>query len=160
MVGDVNAAIEGVLGAGATDILVNDGHGPMTNIELEKMNPKASLLSGVNKPLLQMDGAQDCNAAFFVGYHSKYGTLHSTLDHTYWSSLVDSIVLNGTEVGEPEFNAVLVGAYGIPVVFLSGDEVTCIRAKEFIGEWLRTAAVKRATGRESAICLHPDVTAP
>jgi len=61
--------------AGATDILVNDGHGPMTNIELEKMNPKASLLSGVNKPLLQMDGAQDCNAAFFVGYHSKYGTL-------------------------------------------------------------------------------------
>ena len=31
-------------------------------------------------------------------------------------------------------------------------------AKAFIGDWLKTAAVKRATRRESAICLQPDVT--
>jgi D-amino peptidase len=158
MVGDVNAAIEGALSAGAEEILINDSHGSMTNIELEKLNPKARLLSGMNKPLFQMEGVQECDAAFFIGYHSKYGTLCSTLDHTYWGSLIDSILINGVEMGEPELNAVLAGAHDVPVVFLSGDEVTCSGAKAFIGEWLETAAVKRATGRESAICLHPEVT--
>ncbi len=160
MVGDVNAAIAGALKAGATEILVNDSHGKMTNISLEKLNSKARLLSGMNKPLLQMEGVKDCNAALFVGYHSRYGTLNSTLDHSYWSTLMDSISLNGQEVGEPELNAVLAGAYGVPVVFLSGDETTCAGAKAYIGGWLETVAVKRATGRESAICRHPDVTAP
>ncbi len=158
MVGDVNAAIEGALSAGAKEILINDSHGSMTNIELEKLNPQARLLSGMNKPLLQMEGVQDCDVAFFVGYHSKYGTLRSSLDHTYWASLMDSILINGVEMGEPELNAVLAGAYDVPVVFLSGDEVTCTEGKAFIGDWLETAAVKRATGRESAICLHPDIT--
>ncbi|MFC2105820.1 M55 family metallopeptidase [Candidatus Bipolaricaulota bacterium] len=158
MVGDVNAAIEGALAAGAREILVNDSHGSMTNIELEKLNPQARLLSGVNKPLFQMEGVQDCDVAFFIGYHSKFGTLRSTLDHTYWGSLIDSIAVNGVEMGEPEMNAVLAGAHDVPVVFLSGDEVTCAEAKVFIGDWLETAAVKRATGRESAICLHPEVT--
>lgn len=160
MAQDVNAAISGALAAGATEIVINDSHGSMTNIELEKLHPKAQLLSGQNKPLLQMEGVQDCDAAFFVGYHSRYGTLNSTLDHTYWASLMQCISLNGEDVGEPEFNSILAGAYGVPVVFLSGDETTCAGAKEFIGEWLETATVKRATGRESAICLHPDVTAP
>jgi len=159
MVGDVNAAIEGALAAGATEILVNDSHAKMTNIALEKLNPKATLLSGMNKPWLQMEGVQDCDAAFFVGYHSKHGTSLSTLDHSYWSSLMDSIAVNGTEVGEPELNAVFAGAYGVPVVFLSGDEVTCIGAKAYIGDWLEVAVVKRAVGRQSAICLHPEVTA-
>ncbi len=158
MVGDVNAAIEGALSAGAKEILINDSHGSMTNIELEKLNPQARLLSGVNKPLFQMEGVQDCDAAFFIGYHSRFGTLRSTLDHTYWGSLIDSILVNGVEMGEPEINALLAGAHGVPIVFLSGDEVTCAMAKAFIGDWLETAAVKRATGRESAVCLHPEVT--
>lgn len=158
MTGDVNAAIEGALSAGADEILVNDSHGSMTNIELEKLNPQARLLSGVNKPMFQMQGVKDCDAAFFIGYHSKYGTSHSTLDHTYWGSLIDSIRINGVEMGEPEINALVAGAHGVPVVFLSGDEATCAAAKAFIGDWLATAAVKRATGRESAICLHPEVT--
>jgi len=160
LVGDVNAAIEGALAAGAKEILVNDSHGKMANIALERLNPKAKLLSGSNKPLLQMEAVPDCDAAFFVGYHSKFGTSFSTLDHTYWSSLMDSIVLNGVEVGEPELNAVLAGAYDVPVVFLSGDEVTCKNAKSFIGDWLEVVAVKHAVGRESAICLHPHVTRP
>jgi len=66
--------------------------------------------------------------------------------------------VNGQELGEPEFNAVLAGAYDVPVVFLSGDEVTCDNARKFIGDWLEVAAVKRAVGRESAICSHPSVT--
>lgn len=159
MIGDVNAAIDGALSAGAAEIIVNDSHGKMTNLVLEDLNPQAKLVSGVNKPLFQMEGVQECDAAMFVGYHSRAGTSLTTLDHTYWGSLIDGLMVNGGEVGEPEFNAVLAGAFDVPVVFLSGDEVTCEEAKGFIGEWLEVAAVKQAVGRCSAICLHPEVTA-
>ena len=159
MIGDVNAAIEGVLSAGATEIIVNDSHGKMTNLVLEDLNPQAKLVSGVNKPLFQMEGVQECDAAMFVGYHSRAGMGLTTLDHTYWGSLIDGLMVNGEEVGEPEFNAILAGAFDVPVVFLSGDEVTCRETRAFIGEWLEVAAVKQAVGRCSAICLHPDVTA-
>jgi len=159
MIADVNAAIDGALSAGAAEIIVNDSHGKMTNLVLEELNPKAKLVSGANKPLFQMEGVQACDAAMFVGYHSRAGTSLTTLDHTYWGSLIDAVMVNGGEVGEPEFNAVLAGAFDVPVVFLSGDEVTCEKAKDFIGEWLEVVAVKRAVGRCSAICLHPEVTA-
>ncbi|MFC2082766.1 M55 family metallopeptidase [Candidatus Bipolaricaulota bacterium] len=159
MVGDVNAAIEGALEAGAHEILVNDGHNHMMNLDLGALNPVARLISGENKPLLQMEGVQDCDIAFFIGYHSKSGSQEATLDHSYWASLVSAVSVNGVDVGEAEFNALLAGEFDVPVVLLSGDEATCASARSFIGEWLETAAVKRSIGRESAVCLHPELTA-
>ena len=156
MVGDANAAIEGALEAGAEDIVVNDSHGKMANIFLSQLNPRAHLISGYDKPLLMMQGVEGCNAALFIGYHAKIGTLRAVLDHTYFSSTVDRVTLNGTEVGEPEINAALGGHFDVPVVFLSGDEAVCYDAKSFIGDWLETAAVKKAVGRTAAECLHPE----
>ncbi|MFC2079299.1 M55 family metallopeptidase [Candidatus Bipolaricaulota bacterium] len=158
MVGDVNAAIEGALEAGAQEVLVNDGHNHMMNLDLVALNPAALLISGENKPLLQMEGVKDCDIAFFIGYHSKGGSPQATLDHTYWSSLVSEIVVNDAAIGEAEFNALLAGEFDVPVVLLSGDEATCASARSFIGEWLETAAVKRSIGRESSVCLHPTLT--
>ena len=41
MVGETNAAIEGALAAGATDILVNDSHGEMYNLLPDRVHPAA-----------------------------------------------------------------------------------------------------------------------
>jgi len=46
MTQDINAAIEGALDAGATEFVVNDSHGSMTNILIEELNSKARLISG------------------------------------------------------------------------------------------------------------------
>ena len=46
MTADANAAIEGLVQAGADFILVNDGHGPMRNLLFEEMHPAAHLLTG------------------------------------------------------------------------------------------------------------------
>jgi len=156
MVGDVNAAIEGALEAGAKEIIVNDSHNKMTNIILSQLNPVAHLISGYDKPLCMMQGIEEHDAALFIGYHAKIGTLHAILDHTYFSSLVNCVRLNGTEVGEAEINAFLAGHFNVPVVFLSGDEVVCHDAKSFIGKHLETAIVKKAIGRAAAECLHPN----
>src|SRR5579863_9076920 len=46
MTGEVNAAIEGAISGGATEILVNDGHMSQHNLPPEEINPMASLLQG------------------------------------------------------------------------------------------------------------------
>ena len=46
MTADANAAIEGLVQAGADYILVSDGHGPMRNLLFEEMHPAAHLLTG------------------------------------------------------------------------------------------------------------------
>jgi len=158
MVNDANAAIEGALLAGAKEIIVNDSHGGMTNILLSQLNPEAKLISGSDKPLCMLQGIEGCDAAFFVGYHAKIGTLNAILDHTYYSSRVSNVKLNGIAVGEPEINTVLAGYFNVPVVFLSGDDTVCNDAKSFIGNQLHTAIVKKALGRAAAECLHPDKT--
>src|SRR6185437_16457959 len=61
MTQDANAAIEGLVKAGADYILVSDGHGPMRNLLVEEIHPKAHLLSGSGaaKEWCQLEGAAD-----------------------------------------------------------------------------------------------------
>jgi len=158
MIGDANAAIEGAFEAGAEKVIVNDSHGTMTNLFLAKLDPRAHLISGSVKPLSMMQGVEGCNAALFVGYHAKIGTLHGVLDHTYSGSTINRVRLNGVEVGEPEINAAVAGHFDVPVVFVSGGETVCQLVKESIGEWVEVAAVKLDLGRVSAECLHPQET--
>ena len=56
MTEEVNAAIEGALAGGATAILVNDSHGPMTNLLPELLNPAAELILGKPKPFNMFAG--------------------------------------------------------------------------------------------------------
>jgi D-amino peptidase len=56
MVGETNAAIEGALEAGATDILVNDSHGGMFNLTAIDLHRAARLLQG-QKPWSMVAGA-------------------------------------------------------------------------------------------------------
>ncbi len=156
MVKDTNAAIEGALEAGADEVVVNDSHDGMTNLQLEKLNPEARLISGFVKPLLMMEGVQEADAALFVGYHAKIGTDKGVLSHSFFGGNVNRMKMNGTQVGEPEINAALAGHFGVPVVCLSGGERVCKLVKSSIGEWVNVVSVKKDLSRSAAECLHPE----
>ena len=67
MTAEANAAIEGALTGGATQIVVNDSHGGMRNILIEELNPAAELISGSPKPFGMVQGiGPDVDAAFFA----------------------------------------------------------------------------------------------
>jgi len=155
MTGEVNAAIEGALAGGASEILVNDSHGSMRNILIEDLNPSAQLISGSPKPLSMMQGIDDSfDAAFFVGYHAQAGTAYSTLDHTY-SGIVYQVSLNGCPVGETGLNAALAGYFGVPVVLVTGDKLLVEEATALLGT-VEGVAVKESYGRYAARCLVPE----
>ncbi len=155
MVGDVNAAIEGVLALGKAEIFVSDGHGSMMNLQPEELNEKALLVRGSPKALTQMAGIdRGFDAALFIGYHSKRGTMRGILDHTISGRIIDSITINGLEVGETAINAAIAGYHRVPLVFVSGDRAVAEEAEEII-PGIVTVTVKEAVSRTAAKCLHP-----
>lgn len=152
---EVNAAIDGAFEAGATEVLVNDAHGSMTNILIEDLDERAELISGNNKHLLQMEGLDDSfHAVFFLGYHAHEGNEDAVMNHTIMGSVVTEIRRNGVVVGETAINAGIAGACGVPVVLVSGDHILCEEAKRFLGD-VEAVAVKRAIDRYAARLLPP-----
>ena len=57
MTAEANAAVEGALAGGAEQVVVNDSHGPMTNLLIEELNPAATLITGSPKPFGMMQGS-------------------------------------------------------------------------------------------------------
>lgn len=157
---DVNAAIEGALEAGVTDIQVSDGHWNSGNVLLEELHPAARLNTGTPSPFSMVQGAQaGIDAAFFVGYHARVGTAHAILDHTWSSSRVANAWLNGRLMGETGLNGALCGAFGAPVLLVTGDQAVALEAQDWI-PGIETAIVKTACGRNAAQCLPPALTLP
>lgn len=155
MVGEANAAIEGALAGGATEILVNDSHGGMYNLRPADLHPAARVLQG-QKAWSMVAGAGP-NAGFavalFVGYHARAGHPTGTIAHTF-SGRPTVTRLNGRLVGESGINASVLGAWGIPVGLVVGDDALAGEIADWL-PWAERIVVKEAAGGNAAASLHP-----
>ena len=151
---DTNAAVEGALAGGASEIVVSDTHGRHNdNIIMDSLHPEARLIrGGKNTPLYFMEGlSKDTSLVLLVGWHDKIGG-PGVLSHTFVHKEINAMRINGIEVGEVEIAAGIAGHFGVPIGFVSGDDVTCKSALDFFGD-IETAIVKRAIDRYAADCL-------
>ncbi|MGB2908073.1 MAG: M55 family metallopeptidase [Candidatus Aminicenantaceae bacterium] len=155
MTQDANAAVEGALAAGATEIWVRDSHGSARNILPDLLNKNAILVRDWSGgPKMMMEGIDETfDAAILIGYHARAGTPDAIIEHTMSGVVTDSAV-NGVSLPEAGWNALIAGHYNVPVVFISGDKAICEQAKSMFGE-VETVAVKDAIGA-AAVCLHPE----
>ena len=155
MTGEANAAIEGALAAGATEVVVNDSHGHMRNLLAEELNPEAWLVRGSPKPLCMLEGLEPgFDAAFLVGYHALAGTGSGVLNHSFSGSSVASMQLNGLLVGEVGFNAALAGAMQVPVAMVTGDEMLSREVHNLL-PWAERVVVKHGITSWSARSASP-----
>jgi D-amino peptidase len=163
MIGDANAAIEGAVQAGATHIVVADGHGPMRNLKIEDLHPAAHLVTGTAdaREYCQLEGADfgAFDAAFLIGYHAMAKTPKAIHPHTIAGAVVHELRVNGKPHGEAGLNALVLSSFGIPTVLVTGDETTCAEATGMLG-MIETVAVKSAVGRNAALCRPPAATRP
>jgi D-amino peptidase len=150
---EVNAAVEGLLEAGADDILVADGHG-CGAIHFESLHPEAKLFHGrpVCAKEVQNQIYSSYDVTIMIGQHAMAGVQTGNLNHTQNSKNIDYYKLNGNKIGEIAQWSLRFGAYGIPLIFLSGDEAACDEAEKLI-DGVKTVAVKQGLGRNSAISL-------
>jgi D-amino peptidase len=152
MTEEVNAAARGALAAGATEVHAGESHGNMRNLHPELLDPRVGYLSGQPKPMNHMAGVDPSfDLALFVGYHSKAGTLHGVMAHTFARSIF-SLTFNGVEVGEIGADAALCGYCGVPVGLVAGDRAACDEARALLGD-VQTVAVKEGVSRSAACCV-------
>lgn len=152
---EVNAAIEGAAAAGADEFLVNDSHSSMQNLHPARLAGRARYLSGRHKPMYMMQGLDPSfDAIFLVSYHGSMSA-SAPLSHTYNPRAVSEVSLNGTVVGESGINSLVALGAGVPVVLVTGDDVTAAEAAK-INPGVHTAVVKTAINRFAAESLHPD----
>ena len=152
---EVNAAIEGAISAGATEVLVNDSHSTMQNLRPDELSGRARYLSGRHKPMYMMQGLDDSfDAVFFVSYHGSMASEASALSHTYNPRAIARVLLNGTEVGESGINMLVASGHGVPVVLITGDDTTAEEARRVCPD-IRAAVVKTSVTRFAADSLHP-----
>jgi D-amino peptidase len=157
MVGEANAAIEGALAGGATGILVNDSHGGMYNLRPADLHPSARVLQGQKAWSMVAGAGPDSGfgVALFVGYHARAGHPTATIAHTY-SGRPTLTKLNGRPVGESGLNALMLGAWGIPVGLVAGDDALATETADWL-PWAERVVVKDGHGWSAAASLHPSV---
>lgn len=157
MTAEANAAIAGAFDAGASEVTVNDAHGTMDNLSAADLDSRARHISGTPKAQSMMQGlTPDFDAAVFVGYHSAAGDT-GVLAHTVTSHFVQ-VRLNGIPTSEADINALYAAMQGVPVAFLSGDDVICTDANRLIPHATKVA-VKESIGWSAANSLHPTESA-
>ena len=150
---EVNALIAGARVAGATQFIVNEGHGGtlFRNIVVEKLDPDAILIRGYPKPIVMSTGLNPMvDAMMIVGAHANAGT-QGVISHNF---AFDSFTVNGKVLNEAGIAGFIGGEMGVPMALASGDDVLTAETREMLGP-LETVTVKTVFSRSAAAVLPP-----
>lgn len=155
MTEEVRTVCEAALEAGAEEIVVKDGHGDATNIDIMRMPAGVKLIRGKSgHPFNMMFGLDETfDGVLYVGYHSAAGSPESPLSHTSTGN-TNYIILNGKRMSEFMLNTYTAAMLGVPVLFLSGDQGICHEAETMIPA-ITTVSTKTGCGA-STINEAPD----
>jgi len=150
---EVNAAIAGARFAGATQFVVNEGHGGtlFRNVLVEQLDPAAILIRGYPKPNVMETGLNpQVDAMFIIGAHANAGT-PGIISHNF---AFDTFTVNGKPLNEAGVAAFVGGEMGVPLALAAGDNVLVAETKEMVGP-LETVTVKLAESRSAAAVFSP-----
>jgi D-amino peptidase len=151
LTGEVNAAVDGLLLGGATDVVVWDGHDSSQSLSVLDIHPKARLLAGVPiSPTPELDSSY--SALIFIGQHAMAGARNGILSHSYSSLGIENIWVNGKPTGEIGGRVMLAGHFGIPVIMLSGDTAACAELHDYVPQ-AECAEVKSGVSRTAGFML-------
>lgn len=150
LTGDVNAVVEGLFAGGATRVDLVDFHGSGSDDPDVLIDQIDSRAHHVERDTLFWEfdlveaGAYD--AVVVVGMHCKPGS-GGFAPHTCGYGM--EILVNGQTITEAEWQALLWGEAGVPVVLVSGDDRLANDLSTL--PWIEYVVVKTATSASSAI---------
>lgn len=154
LMNDLCAVLQGIRDAGA-EAVVYDMHTDGRNVDVSRIDAPVVMGKPIRGDLYRGVGS-DFDGLFLLGLHTMQHTGH-LLAHSYLREY-DAIYLNGLLVGEIGMEAALAGEQGIPLKFISGDDMGCREAEKLIDN-IVTCPVKTSLGVDTAICLSPSTTA-
>jgi D-amino peptidase len=135
---------------GSDTVVVADSHGPAVNLQIDELPEYVEIVRGFPRPLSMVAGAEDCDAAVFVGYHAKFGTARSTFDHTFSGAHINRLEINDVPVSEFLLNGYLLGELNVPVIMVAGEAKLVEDDVKKHNPNIVTLALKNSLGRVSA----------
>jgi D-amino peptidase len=150
---EINALIAGARAAGATQFIVNDGHGGtlFRNVLVDQLDDEAILIRGYPKPIVMSTGMNPMvDAMMIVGAHANAGS-PGVISHNF---AFDSFTINEKVLNEAGIAAFIGGEMGVPMALASGDDVLTAETREMLGP-LEMVTTKTAFSRSAAAVLPP-----
>ena len=150
---EINAVIAGARAAGATQFVVNEGHGGtlFRNALPELLDSDAILIRGYPKPIVMSTGLNpQVDAIFIVGAHANAGT-PGIISHSF---AFDSFTVNGRVLNEAGIAAFIGGEMGVPLVLASGDQILTAETRDMLGP-IETVTTKLALSRSAGAGYAP-----
>lgn len=135
---------------GFDEIVIADSHGPMVNLLVDDLPEYVEIIRGTPRPGSMVSGVEECEAALFVGYHAKYGTVKSTGDHTFSGGTIRRVEVNGVEASEFLLNAYAAGYFDVPVILVAGEARLLENDVTQHAPWAETVVLKSSLSRVAA----------
>lgn len=150
---DVNAAVAGLKAAGATEIIIVDGHGSGNTLSPDVMEDQllapAKMISRDRAFDIYMDSYDHSfDAICAIAMHAGAGNTVGFLSHTYTLEDIHYRV-NGIPFNETMILAMGAARFKIPVIMVSGDDQLERELKRNL-PWIKYATVKHAVNRVTA----------
>ncbi|NQV37241.1 MAG: M55 family metallopeptidase [Candidatus Marinimicrobia bacterium] len=156
MTAEVAAACRGAFKAGAKEIVIKDAHDTGRNILASGLPENTKLIRGWSGHPLGMVQEIDksFDAVMMIGYHSRAYGDGNPLAHTWSSSAIAAVSINGKFVSEYAMHMMAAEYYGVPTVLVSGDQGLA----DEIHDWnshVKTVVTKEGIGN-STVNIHPE----
>jgi D-amino peptidase len=153
---DIKACAEGCREAGAGTLYMRFAHGRGTDSPLlwEYLGDSVDyIILGPTGECIY-PGLDDCDGVILLGCHAMAGTRGAILDHSFNSTAVQNMWLNGKKTGEIGVFAAICGEAGKPVLMVSGDDKACAEAASIL-PWAELAEVKKGLTCQGGILAPP-----
>ena len=154
MAEDINSCVEGCFEAGATEVIVRDGHSNGTNLDPHMIDPRATLIQGAAPYGVRFPDIEGANGLILLGYHAMAGTEGALLEHSYNSTKIQNLWLNDRRVGEIGLDAAIASEHKVPVLMVSGDDKACQEAVLWIPN-VRACQVKKSYDTQGTRLMIP-----
>jgi len=154
LMNDLCAVLEGIKEAGH-EAVVYDMHTDGRNVNISRIDVPVVMGKPILSNLWRGVGNQ-FDGLFLVGLHTMQHIPGALLAHSYLTEY-DEIYINGILMGEIGVEAALAGEQGIPLRFVSGDDLGCKEASDLIKDVV-TCPVKVSLTEDTAICDPPWIT--
>ncbi len=153
---DINQVVKGAFDAGADQVTVKDTHEIGFNCLINKLDPRVKYVGGhFIKPTFYGD-IEQYDMVLYVAIHAASGTENAFFPHTHYG-VFSEMRLNGKPVCEMDIYGAYLGEFGIPVGFVSGEDIAIEQALLAM-PWAKSVAVDKrkeayTSGEKSRIYL-------
>lgn len=145
---DVNAVIQGAFDGGAQKVTVKDTHDSGFNCIIKNLDKRATYIGGhFIRPTL-FGRVTDYDLILYVAIHAASGTPDAFFPHTHLG-IFSELKLNGRPACEMNIYGGYLGEFGVPVGFVSGEDIAVRQALESL-TWVKSVMVDKR--KETYVC--------